>query len=110
MGDSFKALGLLRRDTTFSEQLTNAIEITLKAFSVIPPLLLRPVCRALATPPGTRLLRLPPALLLIPPRLHEQGPLGIRHRELRHGKRLKLDAVDRRFVLVEPFVAAEVIR
>src|SRR5207302_7446729 len=89
--------------------LTNAVEIVLQGFSIIPPLLLRPFCSALSTSPGTSLLCLPPALLLISPGLHEQGPLGIGHREFGNGKLREFDAVDRRFVLVEPLIATDVI-
>src|SRR4029450_2391602 len=89
---------------------TNAVEIVLQVFPIIPPLLLRPFCRPLPTPPGACLLRLPPALLLISSSLRAQGPLGIGHRELSDGKRCECDAVHRRLILIEPLIAADVIR
>src|SRR6202007_1463232 len=66
--------------------------------------------RILPAPPGARLLRLPPSLLLIASGLHEQKPLGIRHGELPQVKRLQSDLVHRLFVIIIPIIAADTIR
>src|SRR5262245_8057350 len=69
-GDGFPVVCLFRRDASLLMPLTNAIEIVLQVFPLLPPLLLCPFCRLLPTPPGACLFRLPPALLLIPTGLH----------------------------------------
>src|SRR5262249_5718311 len=76
----------------------------------IPPRLLRPFCSTLPAPPGLRLGGVPPALIVISTSLHEQGPLGIGHRELGDGERLQCDLMDRSFILIQPFIAAKAIR
>src|SRR5262249_12487103 len=107
--DGFPVVRLLRRDTSLLVPLTNHVEIVLEGFPIISLLLLCSFCRPLSTSPGAGLFRLPPVLLVVPPRLHEQCPLGIVHRKLRHGKSLQLYSVDRRLVLVESLIATNVI-
>src|SRR5262245_52682028 len=83
--------------------------MVLQVFPPLSPFLLWPVCRPLPALPGSGGLGLPPALLLIPPCLHEQGPLGVGDRELGDGKKPQFDIMDRRFVGVQPLITRDAI-